>query len=128
LRQIREAMGRLRAAIVRDFTGRRTLLSHIAARVVSPRDRLREQAQRCDDLFLRLERALRVRLEKRRSGVEHLAGKLDALSPLKVLERGYSIVREANEKGRVIKSAQEIQSGQELQIRFHDGEKTVHAT
>ena len=49
--QIRDARMRLKVAIARDLTTRKTLLGHIAARVVSPKDRLREQAQRLDELF-----------------------------------------------------------------------------
>jgi exodeoxyribonuclease VII large subunit len=128
--QVREAKVRLLQAIQRDLSTRKTLLSHVAARVVSPKDRLREQAQRCDELSLRLERAFRVRLDKRRSLLEQFMGKLDALSPLKVLERGYSIVRETegDEAGKVIRSAGQIQNGQELQITFSDGSRKVRAT
>jgi exodeoxyribonuclease VII large subunit len=125
--QIRDARQRLRAAIARDLTSRRTLLSHVAARVLSPKDRLREQSQRCDELFLRLERAFHVRMEKRHSLLGQLTGKLDALSPLRVLERGYSIVRDPVAGDIVIKSAGQIQAGQELQITFYDGQKAVRA-
>ena len=126
-RRVKEARERMRGAIARDLTTRRTLLSHIAARLVSPRDRLREQAQRCDELSMRLERAIRVRLERRRSALEQLMGKLDALSPLRVLERGYSIVRDTLTDGQVIRSAAQLKAGQELKITFYDGERKVQA-
>jgi exodeoxyribonuclease VII large subunit len=125
--RVRDARMRLKAAIARDLATRRTLLQHVAARVVNPRDRLREQAQRCDELFLRLERAFHVRMEKRHSALGQLTGKLDALSPLRVLERGYSIVRNPASGDTLIKSAGQIQSGQELQITFYDGQKAVRA-
>ncbi len=121
--RLRDAQMRLGSAIVRDLQMRRRLLEHVSARVVSPRDRLREQAQRCDDLFLRLERAMRTRLERKHAFVEQWMGKLDALSPLRVLERGYSIVR-TDENG-VIRSASQVQEGQRLRITFHDGECPV---
>jgi exodeoxyribonuclease VII large subunit len=128
--RVRESKVRLVQAIQRDLSTRKTLLSHVAARVISPRDRLREQAQKCDELSLRLERAFRVRLDRRRSLLEQFMGKLDALSPLKVLERGYSIVRETegDEAGKVVRSAGQIQNGQELQITFSDGSRKVRAT
>jgi exodeoxyribonuclease VII large subunit len=123
--KVRDARQRLRICVERDLSSRRMLLQHIAARLISPKDRLREQAQRCDELSLRLERAFKVRLDRRRAMVEQLSGKLDALSPLRVLERGYSIVR--SESGGVIKSAGQVHEGQELQIRFSDGQKKVRA-
>ena len=51
-----------------------------------------------------------------------LIAKLDALSPLKTLTRGYSIV-EAD--GKVVKSAKEINKNEELSLRFHDGNAKV---
>ena len=128
--KVREAQSRVLQAIQRDLNTRKTLLSHIAARVVSPKDRLREQAQRCDELSMRLERAFRVRLERRRSLLEQLMGKLDALSPLKVLERGYALVREdqGGEPGPILRSAEQIHDGQQLQITFSDGTRKVRAT
>ncbi|OFZ22391.1 MAG: hypothetical protein A2X94_00065 [Bdellovibrionales bacterium GWB1_55_8] len=122
--RLKDSKNRLRVAIQRDLATRKSLLSHITARVVSPRDRLREQAQRCDELFHRLSRALRVRLDRRRTAIEQLAGKLDALSPLRVLERGYTLVRDGE---NVIRSAAQIHAGQDLKISFHDGDRDVRA-
>ena len=121
-----DARARLGRAITRDLATRRQLLTHVSARVVSPRDRLREQAQRVDELSLRLERAFRARLDRRRAEVAQLSGKLEALSPLRVLKRGYSIVH--SEDGAVVKSAVELKQGQSLEIRFHDGKKKVSVT
>ncbi len=125
--RVRDSNQRLRGGIQRDIAHRRTVLTHIAARVVSPRDRLREQAQRCDELFLRLDRAFRVKSERRRALVDQLMGKLDALSPLRVLERGYTIIRDPQKGDVVIKSAGQVVTGDNLEITFHDGKRTVQA-
>lgn len=122
--RIRDSRSRMITAMTRDLSSRRALLQHIAARVVSPRDRLREQAQRCDELALRLERAIRVRLEQRRAMMRQTTGKLDALSPLRVLERGYSILRDET-GGGVVRSASQVVSGKKLKVTFHDGEAMV---
>lgn len=126
--RLKESDSRLRHAILRDLITRKTLLSHLVARVISPRDRLREQSQRCDELYLRLERAIKSRIERNRSGMERLCGKLDALSPLKVLERGYSIVRDASPGGEVIRSVSKVEPRQKLKVMFHDGQIDVQAT
>ena len=47
------------------------------------------------------------------------AGKLDAMSPLKVITRGYSVVR--NDDGKVIRSVHETGIGQNLTITLSDG-------
>ena len=46
--------------------------------------------------------------------------KLDSLSPLKTLTRGYSITTSKNTK-KVIKSSKDVKSGDELEIRVEDG-------
>ena len=51
-----------------------------------------------------------------------LIAKLDALSPLKTLTRGYSI---AELNGKVVKSANDIKKDDELELRFHDGNTKV---
>ncbi len=57
-----------------------------------------------------------VRAQRQAFGV--LAGKLDALSPLKVLARGYAIA--SNERGLVTK-AEKAQPGEDLHLKFMDG-------
>jgi len=64
--------------------------------------------------------SLRSTLEKGFSELSVLAGKLDSLSPLKVLSRGYSIVYDKNGK-KVIKSADSLKMGDSIQVRFETG-------
>ena len=52
------------------------------------------------------------------------AAKLDALSPLKVLARGYAIG--ADENGNVLKSVTAVRSGGHITVRVSDG--TLHCT
>ncbi|MEO5968888.1 MAG: exodeoxyribonuclease VII large subunit [Bdellovibrionia bacterium] len=124
--RFKDASIRLKGIMQRDLATRKTLLAHIAARVVSPKDRLREQAQKVDELQLRLERSFNAHLERKKNQLEQLAGKLDVLSPLRVLKRGYTLVRDPL-NGAVLKSAEEIHSGQELKITFYDGQRTARA-
>lgn len=125
----RDLAGRLRSSMLRDLANRKAVFSHLAARVVSPKDRLREQIQRTDEWMLRLERAMRTCIERRRHVLQRYMSQLDALSPLRVLERGYTIVRcKGNGQNElVIKSAQQLQPGGEYQITFHDGQRAVQA-
>jgi len=133
-RRVRELLDRLRLSMLRDLQGRRRILEQVTARVVSPRDRLREQMQRCDELFLRLERAMETRLERRHSALAQSMAKLDALSPLRVLERGFSLVMQnaagKDQHRRLVRSAREFRElgpDQSLLIRFHDGEAMVRS-
>ncbi|PYI55049.1 exodeoxyribonuclease VII large subunit [Paenibacillus flagellatus] len=50
---------------------------------------------------------------------------LDALSPLKVMQRGYSLVYDEKEK-RIIKSIEQVQPGDLVRIRLTDGKLDCH--
>ena len=47
------------------------------------------------------------------------AAKLDALSPLKVLGRGYSVVK--SEDGRVLARASDVELGEKISVRLSEG-------
>jgi exodeoxyribonuclease VII large subunit len=67
-----------------------------------------------------LNSALRACLEKARSRLELAAGKMNALSPLAILERGYAICR--NKDGNVLKDVQGIAVGERVDIKLARGE------
>lgn len=60
------------------------------------------------------------RIDSEQMKLASLAGKLDALSPLKVMARGYAI---AGKKDRIIRSVSELNSGEKFTLRLSDGEK-----
>jgi exodeoxyribonuclease VII large subunit len=58
-------------------------------------------------------------LAARRSHAERLAAQLNALSPVKILERGYALV--FDESGALVKDASQLQSGQSISARLSRG-------
>jgi exodeoxyribonuclease VII large subunit len=52
--------------------------------------------------------------------LDRLGSQLDALSPLRVLERGYSVARD--ESGRVLRRVGDFAVGSEFSLRVADGE------
>ncbi len=65
-------------------------------------------------------RAVQIKLDASASELQALSGKMDALSPLKVLERGYSIAHKLPSM-EVIKASRELKSRDEVLIKFHIG-------
>ena len=63
--------------------------------------------------------ALQDHLRDRRTTIERVAAQLDALSPLKVLGRGFAVAQDA--EGRVLKSVKQLKSGKEFTLRVSDG-------
>src|SRR5437879_5519782 len=59
-------------------------------------------------------------LLQRRGRLEQLSGRLDALSPMAILERGYALVFDAS--GNLVKDAAQVQVGEEISARLARGE------
>lgn len=91
---------------------------------LSPLRRMAEVKRSLQEGSRRLIRAVQQRIDHSRERVKGIAVALQALSPLAVLERGYSIVWGAA-SGKIVKSAKEVDRGEEIQIRLRRGE--LHA-
>ena len=89
----------------------------------SPRRRLAEFRQRLMDKEDLLRHRIENRLAKERHRLELLAGRLDALSPVKKLSGGYAFVSDVEK--RAVYSAGMIQVGDPLILTFRDGEADV---
>ena len=100
---------------------RKTLTALARTRVLSdPLGYVSEQKMRLDLAQQRLLGVSQHILGRQRQRFAMLTAKLDAMSPLKVLGRGYSVVK--NEEGRLVRSVKQIQVGQMLKIQFEDGQ------
>ena len=73
-----------------------------------------------DNFLKRLEASIKIKQEKEKNKYVELVSKLDALSPLKTLTRGYSITEK---EGKIVKSKDELQKGDKVELRFTDGKK-----
>ncbi len=73
-----------------------------------------------DAYIKRLENSIKTKQKEEKTKYIELISKLDTLSPLKTLTRGYSLVEE-NDK--IIKSAKDVKTGDKINIRFVDGTK-----
>ena len=80
-------------------------------------DRARAELDRQD---MRLALKLREALDQRRRAFGVAVGKLEAMSPLAVLERGYSLTRTPD--GGVVTDAGQVAPGAELRVRLLHGE------
>jgi len=86
-----------------------------------PRAQLSAQKSALVRARTRLELSPSLFLAPRKHALGSLLGRLDALSPLSVLSRGYAIAF-VEGSGRALRSANEAASGDELRIRLHEGE------
>jgi exodeoxyribonuclease VII large subunit len=97
------------------------VLAHLGARLsrglVSRVDRASERIERNRD---RLSGVMARRLERHRHQLATASGRLDALSPLRILERGYSLARDA--RGQVLRQVAQFPTGLAFRLRVSDGE------
>ncbi|HEX6839080.1 MAG TPA: exodeoxyribonuclease VII large subunit [Polyangia bacterium] len=106
-----------RARLHRDRAALVELMRRLHAHPPRLFDRARAALDGCDK---RLEIRLRDALEKRRRAFGIAVGKLEAMSPLAVLERGYSLTRTPD--GTVVTDAKQVQPGEHVQVRLSHGE------
>lgn len=99
----------------------RDAIAQSAARLQNPRRRISEGQQRLDELHHRLHTALRNDLSRQRARFATVAGKLESLSPLALLARGYAICRDAATL-QTIKSVNQVNIGQNVLVRVAEGE------
>ena len=78
-------------------------------------------ARRVDELESRLLRSVRQCLRHARQAADALAGRLDSLSPLAVLGRGYSLTQRVRD-GRIVRDAGELTIGEAIRTRFAEGQ------
>jgi exodeoxyribonuclease VII large subunit len=114
LRLASELSNRIEMAQWRLDSQRRSL------RVLSPIQRVRNLAQRLDELELRAGRAMAGRLRSHRQAVDALGRALAAVSPLATLARGYAIVQRAD-SGLVVTDPAQVAAGDRLEIQVHRG-------
>lgn len=113
---------RLRSAVRGRAALLRSQLDQIARRraLSQPAERIHHLAQRVDELDRRLSAAIRSQLETARSRWQTMGATLSALSPLRVLERGYSLTTHT-ESGAVVRRAADVKPGDRLSTRVAEG-------
>lgn len=120
LEQVREARARIARGAAGLLEGWRMRLVSIVAQLKSPRDRINDLRQRFDDLAERLVESARANTRARRIEFDRLKDCLEALSPLAVLDRGYSLVY--NDRGGLVKASDDAPTGSEIRVRLARGE------
>jgi exodeoxyribonuclease VII large subunit len=118
LHQLRK---RLTAALKTQVQAARARLDAVVRQAIfrRPFQQVFERARLLDEIGTRLHRAMKNRAQHARQRAEATAARLESLSPLAVLGRGYSLTQQAD--GRVVRSAAGLAPGQRIITRFAAG-------
>jgi exodeoxyribonuclease VII large subunit len=128
LKTVSDMDSRLRGLLWGRLESARGRLADFADRRVfrRPLDRIHDLEQGLDDFGERLQKCMRQRLERWRQLVQATAGRLETLSPLNVLSRGYSLTRRASDQ-HVVRAADQVKSGDLLVTVLQHGQITSRA-
>ena len=119
LDQIRQ---RLMSSLRQQTQQARMRLDSLASRrcFTRPLDRIHDLSHRLDELEGRLKRGARQAVETSRQHVNSLAASLNALSPLAVLDRGYSLTKRVSD-GELIRDASVVAVGDQVSTLLASG-------
>ena len=109
---------RISQNIVKRIESCKLLLKRFKMR--TPKDRIDDYYLKIDSLVKSMDNCIKMKTMSLRRQLAEQAAKLDALSPLQTLSRGYSIP--TKEDGTVIRSANDMEKGMEFTLRMKDGQ------
>lgn len=122
LARLTQSAARMRQILSARIERLRLRLQALESRAVlqRPLTLVDERRQRCDELAEDMLRGLQLLIERRRHQLAALAASLQALSPLQVLARGYSLTRR-RDAAEVLRSVSQVTVGDLLLTRVQDG-------
>lgn len=116
--KLSEAEKRLMAHLSLAVSRKRERVENFCTRLRGITRKTEELSYVIDHLTTRAENAMRLKTEAAENRLSLSLGALDALSPLKVLRRGYSV---GTKDGKTVRSVKEIKEGEKIAFRFYDG-------
>jgi exodeoxyribonuclease VII large subunit len=119
--RVDEATYRARSFLERHLARRKARIGEILALLAEKRvdRRIGDARARLVRLSARLEARARATVELERRSFASMISKLEALSPLDVLGRGYSLTWSA--QGKLLRSSGEVVAGDEIRVDLHRG-------
>jgi exodeoxyribonuclease VII large subunit len=126
LADLQETLDNWRRLMVNDVTGRLAIAwdelesERQQLQRLSPMWQVDSDRQRVAAMSAAIETSLKHRLALQAERVQGARDRLDALSPLQILKRGYAIVRDLD-TGKVVSSVRDTEAGHLLEVRVSDG-------
>ncbi|OLN23319.1 exodeoxyribonuclease VII large subunit [Domibacillus antri] len=124
-RQQSEQADRVTERLIRGMKSlvdrKKTAAAHSAARIqqMGPHRRIQVETAQLERLNHRLRVLTEAAVEDKKNRFQNAISMLDALSPLKVMERGYSLTY--HDDDTLVKSVKDVKIGDQVRIRLSDG-------
>ena len=119
-KKINQYQERLRLSLKRKLENMKLRLEKcLSSRALKePLRPIEDKYVRVDNIVKRLETQIKTKQKEEEKRYVELVSKLDALSPLKTLARGYTIIEK---EGKIANKAEQLKIGDKVQIRLEDG-------
>lgn len=96
-------------------------------RTATPIIRIQNTERKLAEIDSRIDHAMQLRLNSVRQKLSVMVAELQAVSPLKTLERGYAVIQDKS-TGQLVRSIETLQKGQEISGRVADGKFEARVT
>lgn len=118
---VRYDLSRLKQSMRKKLTGLKQNLDALTSRYSfkNPFNLIELERIRTDQLAVRLNQSMRRKTVDARSALSSVSGRLNALSPLATLSRGYSITYGQN--GRVVTRISDVKTGERISVLLNEG-------
>ncbi|WP_413291958.1 exodeoxyribonuclease VII large subunit [Bdellovibrio sp. HCB185ZH] len=117
-----DLLTRLELAVNRLISQKSHRVELMTQKLGTPQNHIDRRKKELTFLQARSEKALMFALERKKSRMDRMMAMLDSMSPLRVVDRGYSIV---TKDSKVIKSASQVNVGDSIDIRLAQGSLTA---
>ena len=120
-RRLWDTATRMKNAVQSLIMEKRSEVDNLASSYAfrQPETLIRQYSQKVDELYRQLGNYLRSFVGTKKQVMQNLAGRLNALSPLGILERGYSI--SFNSQNELLKDARSLKKGDLIKTRLFNG-------
>jgi len=116
---------RLKVLLENNLKHKMTQMSYINDSAVfrDPSRLINDRRLLADRTVMAMESAMKLKTAANQSRFASLAAKLDSLSPLAVMSRGYTVVKD--DKNTIIKKASQLKKGQHITASYSDGSASL---
>lgn len=127
LEMLASAKRRMFSAVSDRLAAKRAMLEKQGARLrlMSPQNYIDNLRVRCDRAAMAMDSAVRSGLTDKSKELSTLCAKLDAMSPLKILARGYSV---ASKQGKIISDISSVEKGDTINVKVSGGDIECEVT
>lgn len=126
--ELQAKLSKIGSLVRSDVAAKREKLNLLASSraMRAPAAVIAEKQMRIDELAVRMHNAMDKQMQSRAQGLAANIGRLEALSPLAVLSRGYAVTY--REDGELVTSVEPIKEGQDITVRYKDGSVDARVT